>query len=435
MDFLILQNGVWLDYFKGLIWAILLGLTILIWPVRTQDKKALLLIWVIKCIVILGPILFYEHYYKTDSKGFFFQAKAWDLGLWKALLESGWHNIPITLVLFAHKHSFFNSFQATNVSFGMIGFVAIYIFYRSVVVFIRQERIGLLYLFALFPSILLWSSTLSKDPLLLLGIAVYCYGVIKRVRFKTLSSAITILTGASFATLMRPWLGCILGIPAFIITIPTITMKNFKWRVAFLIALILITLFSINRMLTGFSIKSLEDLPKAATFKFNTFAIGGSALENNPPVPAPSTAEKDSPAATSKVADKRPNRGIKPRFNSLKDVILFMPEGMFTALFRPLPGEVKNIFGLLAGLEDMLLLVLFSFVLKTMRWRKLSDPVCIWAILLIIIWAGIYEFVGFNLGTIHRYRLQVMPIFLGLLIYLAFGGNKPADMIKNDEKI
>ncbi len=90
-------------------------------------------------------------------------------------------------------------------------------------------------------------------------------------------------------------------------------------------------------------------------------------------------------------------------------------------MFRPLPGEVNNVFGFLAGLEDSFLLILFALAMKRLRWRELLDPIIIWAILLIVTWAAAYGFIGFNLGTVCRYRMQILPVFLGILLYLGRG--------------
>jgi len=60
----------------------------------------------------------------------------------------------------------------------MVGFIAMYIFYRTAVIFLHHEDKRLFYTLALFPSIVFFSSILGKDPIVLLGIALYVYGVV-----------------------------------------------------------------------------------------------------------------------------------------------------------------------------------------------------------------------------------------------------------------
>jgi hypothetical protein len=93
---------------------------------------------------------------------------------------------------------------------------------------------------------------------------------------------------------------------------------------------------------------------------------------------------------------------------------------IFTLLFRPLPGEVTNIFGLVAGFENLLMLLLFLYVVKKIRWKDTSNPIIQWMILLIIIWSIFYAFgASYNLGTIVRYRLQILPFLVCTLLYFA----------------
>ncbi len=115
-----------------------------------------------------------------------------------------------------------------------------------------------------------------------------------------------------------------------------------------------------------------------------------------------------------------------PEFRSPVDMLLFSPIGMFTALFRPLPGEVLNIFGIFSGLENLVLLFLVYLAWK--RGRHLiwsGESGVIWALSLVLFWAFIYGFVSSqNLGSAVRFKLQILPILLGLTLYLAYPQEK-----------
>jgi hypothetical protein len=109
--------------------------------------------------------------------------------------------------------------------------------------------------------------------------------------------------------------------------------------------------------------------------------------------------------------------------NGPLDLARYAPLGMFSALFRPLPGDVRNAFGVLAGIEDVVLLGLFALAVKRCRLRDFKDPLVFWALAVIFLWALVYAFVSSqNFGTAVRYRVQILPIFLGLLLY--FGRNR-----------
>ena len=104
---------------------------------------------------------------------------------------------------------------------------------------------------------------------------------------------------------------------------------------------------------------------------------------------------------------------------------------MFTALFRPLPGEVLNPFGWLAGFENAVLLALCGRAVLRTRFRELRDPIVLWAVSFVIVWAIVYGFASYqNLGTAVRFKLQVLPILLGLLFY--FGRRRSAMVPSSD---
>ena len=105
--------------------------------------------------------------------------------------------------------------------------------------------------------------------------------------------------------------------------------------------------------------------------------------------------------------------------NGPADIARYAPVGMFSALFRPLPGDVMNTFGVLASVEGLILLGLFARAVKRSRLRDFKDPLVSWAVAVVFLWALIYAFVSSqNFGTAVRYRAQILPIFLGLLLYL-----------------
>ncbi|MFA5099311.1 MAG: hypothetical protein WC547_00315, partial [Candidatus Omnitrophota bacterium] len=262
-----------------------------------------------------------------------------------------------------HRNFFLDSFHAVKVSFGMIGLIAVYIFYRAAVIFLRRESLRLWYALALFPSILFWSSTIGKDPIVLLTIAVYCYGTVVWVREHTWFSALILLAGVWGASAIRPWMGFILAFPAFIATIPTVFRSGLVKKITLLCMLSIIAAVSANNVFVYLGMKTGRGLTSVANERFSDFSKGGSGSQ--------------ALSAASRGDGEQVEEGTG-RFKRKLDMLVFIPVGMFSALFRPLPGEVKNIFGFLSGIEGAFLLALFLLVLIRGRWRDLSDPlVCI----------------------------------------------------------
>jgi hypothetical protein len=103
----------------------------------------------------------------------------------------------------------------------------------------------------------------------------------------------------------------------------------------------------------------------------------------------------------------------------LGDIIRVAPYGIFSALFRPLPGEVLNPFGMLAGLEDLAFLIMAVRAAVRMRRSDLREMVVSWSIAFLLLWSFFYGFISsHNMGTAVRYRVQILPLEILLLLYL-----------------
>jgi hypothetical protein len=240
------------------------------------------------------------------------------------------------------------------------------------------------------------------------------------------------------AAAIRFWLGFIIGIPALIVTAQMISAKNFKVRIIVSVLIVFIIAFFSSKVMHAFHFNSVKDLSTVANDKYVGFAGGGSLVsEAKPPSEAvggqPSAVVVNSqetgsakPAPAGTVVPAKP----KKKFKGLFDVLRFVPRGMFTVLFRPFLGEVRNAFGWLAGSEALILFVLFIFAIIRTRLRKFKDPLLIWAFLVILFWSAAYGFVSYNLGTVCRYRLQILPVFLGLMLCMIFMDSRSLKSMK-----
>ncbi|OAD21063.1 conserved hypothetical protein, membrane, partial [Candidatus Thiomargarita nelsonii] len=170
---------------------------------------------------------------------------------------------------------------------------------------------------------------------------------------------------------------------------------SFYLKIVFLVIVTIAFIFSWNLFAEQFSIESSQDLVSTTDTVSSGWARGGSGQQ------------------------------ISGGITSFGSMLAFMPIGSFTALFRPLPGEILNPFGLLSGLDNFILLSLLFFAIKRTQWKEIKEePLLLWAIVLLTVWATIYGFVSYqNLGTAIRYKLMILPILLGLLLYFSRNRN------------
>lgn len=380
------QENLQADYLVALLWAIVLGISLMFWPVRRHDKFALALIWFVRVAIALGFMLVYESSYGLDAYNYFRRSLPSEF-VWTGFeLGQGTSNIWHFAAI--HHQIFPDSYHMLKISFSLLGLFAIYIYYRAAVLFLGREDQRILYIIAFFPSILFWSSILGKDPVMFLAIALYVYGVVGWFKRKHLRYLLWLVAGVVLSMFIRSWMGPILLAPLAILMLWGV--RGLFPRLVMLLVLGAAMSQSLDFVLARFSVDSAEELLETTDKVSKAWAEGGSAQQ------------------------------VAIDFSSPRQIATFVPLGAFTALFRPLLGEVRNPFGLLAGLENVLLLLLLYRALRRSRWKDLQNPVVLWALLLLGIWSSIYGFISFqNLGTAVRYKLQVLPVLLGLLLYLA----------------
>lgn len=372
-----------LDYLLAVGWATVLGLSIFFWPVRDNDRRLLLLVWAVKCGVMLGFMLLYESTYSLDAFGYFTSAQGpapfHDMGI-----GQGTNNLRgIAYVLHALVPG---SYHALKVSFGMIGMLSVFLTYRAAISFLGREDRALFLVLALFPSILFWSSIVGKDPIQLLGIAIYTYGVVRWSQTHAFRHVSLVVFGILIAMSIRLWSGPILTIPLLAFAVNGV--RGFGRRAVVLLFGLTTIGIGLWSVADYFALETTADV-LVRTESWSRGWEGGSG------VVGPTS------------------------FTSIQELVRFAPVGMFTALFRPLPGELNNVFGALAGLENATLILLIVAAIVRGPIARLREPVVQWALLFIVTWSASYGFVSYNLGAVVRFKLQVLPLMLLTILYLA----------------
>jgi len=375
------------DYAIGVVWALLLGASILAWPVSRGDRRALLGIWGVKCVVALGLMLPYEaNYWTLDAYDYFDFPRNMLYG-WQSF-GFGMGTDNVMALSWLHQQLLPASYHALKMSCAMLGLLAVYLFYRAAQLYMGRADRRVLYVLAFVPSSLFWSSILGKDPIVLLGVALYTYGFVAWYRARQLRYVAVLLFGVLLAAAMRLWLAPILLAPLWVVAV-RLAPGPIR-RAAWLAAGGAVVLFGMKLVRQYTTLASLQEVMDTADALARALAMGGSGEE--PPRP----------------------------LTSVGSVVTFLPLGFFTALFRPLPGEVPNPFGLMAGVENVALLLFAGFAALRARLRDFLDPVVLWAVALLGAWGSLYAFLSYsNLGSAARFKLQILPVLLLLLLYLA----------------
>lgn len=374
------------DYAWGLIWACLLLLSIFVWPVKPEHKKMLAAAWLVKCFVTLVVMLPYEQRYYGADCWTYFQLAHRGLDDFLARALSGGSELIVVLGALYLKIGP-DSYHAMKVSFSLIGLLGVYGFYRAVEILLGRRSLWAFWVLMLYPSVLFWSSILGKDPIVLAAIALHVWGLIGIARRGGHIHLAAILSGIALASAVRIWMGPILILPCLLVL--WVRVRHIGWRV--------VAIGTIAAALTVVGPATIDrlQLDKASDFLGATRSM---------------TSGWD-----------RANSALRfdAEINSFGDLLLFTPQSMFAAYFRPLPGDVANAFGWLAGFENLGLLGVCLWSVLRLKLVYFSNHLFLWAVALLLTWGLAYSLVAYkDLGTAVRFKLQILPVLLGLIGFL-----------------
>ena len=371
------------DYATGLIWAALIAASILIWPVRRAMKMPLLAAWLFRVfIAMFASLPYFEHYY-VDAYLYFANRNVTG-SLWEIGAGNGTRNLTMFMELMRRFSP--DSFHAMNLNFAMLGLVGVYLFYKASEAFLGFSNVWIFYLLAFEPSLTFWTSSIGKEAAMLLAVGLYSYCTMMWWRSRRVTNLLGVAAAVILAALIRPWMAAILTLPIIILGFRA--QRRMTTRMVTIALTVVVVWLAYPFLLSMFYLEAAQDLTEQIASVANRLNTGDSA-------------------------------GLPLVLYGPADILRYAPIGMFAALFRPLPGEVLNPFGMLAGVENLFLLGLFARALIRGTLRDWSSPILGWAATIVLGWAFIYAFVSSqNLGTADRYRTQIFPILIGLLLYL-----------------
>lgn len=395
-------------YVYAVAWAFVIAFSIVFWPVSKIERSDLIVAWTARCFVtlILLPLIestspiadAYNYYSIPRGQDFVFTG-----------IDFKWGTQNIYNLIWIHNHIFPDSFHLLKVTWSLIGMLGMLIFYRAAILLTGRADRRVFYLLALTPSVLFWSSILGKDPIVFLGMSLYAYGVIAWYKNNSSKHLGLALLGILIVSLIRSWYGPTMVLPllAFIWgKKPNGSTRSMITRVAMLLLLgIALGIVWSNSRFSG-SFGSADSLLETTNTINEGFAVGNSANQSG-------------------------------AITSIPSLISNLPLAIFTALFRPLPGEVMNPLGLLSGIEGFLLSICAIFALRRVRRSDLRNPTFVWTMVFILLWAAQYGVTASgNLGSLVRYRLQALPFLIGIVAYLLQKvPSRAADASKRSQRI
>jgi len=381
-------------HLQAVVAGALLTLTLPFWPGESWEKRTLLVGWALKLVIVLVAMLFYEGLYPTlDAYSFYagYTLTPDSLPVDPNYgFSPGAGTVNVTSLVQLLK-SCGASYHTIKLIFAYGGFAACYLSYKAGVVMLGRRSFVWLLVFLLAPSMLFWTGILGKDPIVVLGVSIFLYGTALYFRDRSSKGVGWIVVGALLAVSIRLWLLLAMLVPLAYLAA---RVSPRRYRVPLSIGIGVAVLGGAVLLAGVRGVTSPSELAPALAKVSQQWAEGGSGQKMEIP------------------------------FDSLGGLLAFIPFGAFTALFRPLPLEVPNAFGMLAGLENAGLLGFAVYLLLRKGLAPLRDPRVVFLLLFLLAWTLVYSLISFqNLGTASRFRVQALPILL-LLYWLVLGSKR-----------
>jgi hypothetical protein len=293
-----------------------------------------------------------------------------------------------------------DSYLASSVIFGILGFAGQLLLYRTFTARYPDPRlatwwkVGILF----FPTVTFWSAGMLKDSLGLWGLGIATWGLHLTLQEGRGRNYLLILLGLYVLVLFR-----LQVVPVLLMaTVPWVLQaQNVRSRLRQIraggrktsvrLALVVVGIGGIwlaGKLESRFS---LAEIPMAIAVQSGLFEqIGGATIEAIA-VPTWSGLIRSAPAA------------------------------LVLTLFRPFPWEARGALGVLAALENLVLLVLTLRMLAQFRGHPgllrsvLRAPLFTTCLVFVVLYGIAVGASTPNLGSISRYRMPIIPFMIGML--------------------
>lgn len=288
------------------------------------------------------------------------------------------------------------------VMWAWLGLLGMLFFYRAFATAVPNGNRRLFaYLIFLYPSMILWTSSLGKDALVAFGLGMLTYGAARLARSIDVKGLALAGFGMLAVLMIRPHIAAIAGVAIAMGALMRPVRAGMLTPVLKVGGVLIFGALAALVVTTSASYVNLEDLSAEGVTGFieerqERTARGGAVIE----------------------------RGGVPT-----NPIAFL-DGVVTVLFRPYAWEAHNMVARIAALEGMLLIILLAWRRKSVMaaWRATPrNTFLVMAMAYALMFAFFFSAIS-NFGIIARQRHQLLPfLFVWLAFLPAIPATRPED--------
>lgn len=318
--------------------------------------------------------------------------------------EAGWLLERIAFVL---SYLSFGRFVTTSMLFAFIAYAGIFKMLETFATLLPDWKKYLAWGILFFPTVGIYGSGILKDTLCIAGIGWIMYinhqfFYLKKFRIQYL---LILVLAIYLIYQLKTYIILAFAFTYFIYLLMLLVKRiKFKLVRTFVFPVLIFLLFLmyninsafIDQYLGNYAIEKLfENVKEQQQSYLNDVDVGGSTF----------------------------NLGtIEPTWNGF---ISKMPEGINATLYRPYLWEAKNVLMIFSALENLVLLLFTIFILfKCGIFRSIrilfTNPMAFLCVFYALIFAAIIGLSTSNFGTLGRYRIPVIPLFIAGLLTLGY---------------
>jgi len=284
--------------------------------------------------------------------------------------------------------------------FAYAGQLAIYVGFRDV--FRGRYRRRLLFAALLIPTVVFWSGGLVKEAFALGGLG-YMFAGVQRLIYRAYRPTylVAVAVGAVCVALFKPY-----------VLVP----------------------FSVAAGAWFYWYRTLRQTGRVRAAAKPLYLIGGLAVAVGGVLLIGEVFPRYAPANLAEVLVEKQHNAVRtpggstyqldvPENPTLLGQLRLLPIGLTTALLRPFIFEAHNIVALINALETTGILAAIGWVIAGRGVRGTyrtvtQSPAAVFCAVFVVLFATAVGLSSLNLGTISRYRIPMMPFYVGLIVLL-----------------
>ncbi len=260
--------------------------------------------------------------------------------------------------------------------------------------------------FFMIPSYVFWTSALLKEPVAMAGLGPIIWGVSRLIHGRwSIRAGVAMVVGGLLTGLVKPYILFVLALSCGVWfywwrSLSVTGSIGVLKRPVYIVLAVLAVVGAVVGMGVLFPEYSINTLPEQIVQR----QYNGSLVEGGSNYSFGTTSAPTEGASSGRL-------------------LLLAPLALLYSLFRPLPFEVSNAAVLLNVVEMLMIMALWVRLLTVRPWRQTlrmitMSPALMFCVSFVLIFGTIVGLSTTNVGTLSRYRVPMMPMYVLLLLIL-----------------